>query len=192
MYITTSDSNEETNRCTALSLSLSLKARVVADRWMSTTLLRLRRKIFRRTFRACGRRRQKGLAYNSIQSTKVVSGIDQIRKGYLIRSGRNGKYSTTYNAPYILVRYIPTNSDLTLRAKSTHHRARCLLPVLYASNRRLIGYSGVVIVRSLLWALNIYRMALQGMVLRFTGQRLFYLRTNVKSLLSIRWTAICK
>ena len=92
MYITTSDSNEETNRCTALSLSLSLKARVVADRWMSTTLLRLRRKIFRRTFRACGRRRQKGLAYNSIQSTKVVSGIDQIRKGYLIRSGRNGKY----------------------------------------------------------------------------------------------------
>ena len=159
---------------------------------MSTIVLqRLRyngmRKSWTRTFKAV-RRRQKGFTIPfsrdkwMIQKTKkaIWSEAEETEK-YIFTYYRHG--STTYNAPYIC-------SDRTLRAKSTYHRARCLLqPVLYGINRRLIGYSGVL--RSDYAVLVVCPEYLQNGPTRhgasFHGTASL---TNVNSIGRVTWTAI--
>ena len=142
---------------------------------MSTIVLqRLRyngmRKSWTRTFKAV-RRRQKGFTIPfSRQMDEVRS---KKRKGLFDRKRKKRKNIFLLTTVTVVQRttlhtYVATS---LYEPRVLHHRARCLLPVHYRINRRLIGCSGVVM-RSLLYALNIYRMAFRGMVLRFTGQRL--------------------
>ena len=147
---------------------------------MSTIVLqRLRyngmRKSWTRTFKAV-RRRQKGF---TIPFSRDKWMIQKTKKAIWSEAEETEKYIFTYYRFLLTTVTVVQRTTLhTYVATSLyeprvlHHRARCLLPVHYRINRRLIGCSGVVM-RSLLYALNIYRMAFRGMVLRFTGQRLW-------------------
>ena len=142
VYITTSDSNEETNRYTALSLSLlRLEAVMYVNHSATAAPLQWNAKKLDANFQ--GRASTSKGFYNSIQSRQM----EEVRSKRLFdRKRKKRKNIFLLTTGTVVQRTMLHTYVLTAlyEPRVLHHRARCLFLVLYGSNRRLIGYSGVL------------------------------------------------